>query len=1051
MRLHIKVVLFIISAIIVSTGTSAFVASRLIRYSLESEFTEKGQVVAQTISELISQSVIDNDPVFTRSMLEKIVNRTQEMEYAYVVDFDGRLFAHSFQRGFPKKLLDNLNHVHKQEQTVDDHRKTLGRHDIAIKKYLLGNEPTFEVAFPLIEDMKAHVHIGLNERRIVDQFNLLVKNLLIVSAGVIFFWAVIGFIISRRLIAPIRSLMRTVIAYGHGNLEGAMEIPRAGGEIRELAESLNQMIINRREMESALRQSEEKVRLLLEHTDEAICGLDLNDRCTIANAAAVKALGYASMEEMRGMDIHELIHCQPPTPTLSPQDDFTICQALRERLDYHSDDIFLQRTDGSHFPAEYWSHPIFSDETIVGTVITFIDISKRRGNEAALRKSEARLAEAQRIAHIGNWEWSIASNKIFWSDEIYQIFGFAPKQFEPTYDRIITSIHPDDRNELQQLIEKAIENNIPFDNTHRIVRPDGSERIINERARVHRDEKGIPIRLVGTVHDVTEQKKAEAELRRYQGQLETLVEQRTKKLKNEINERKQAEERLKKLSFAIEESPVSVVMTNAAGKIEYVNPKFCRVTQYTPEEVIGKNPRILKSGQQPREYYKAMWETIMAGQEWHGEFCNKKKDGTMFWELASIAPIRNEVGKITHYVAIKEDITAQKQMIRDLQKAKEVADEANEAKSLFLSSMSHELRTPLNSILGFAQLLDSDEKHPLTGAHKQSLHRILKSGEHLLHLINEILDLARIEGGSLEMSMEAVGISETLADMVSLIEQLANRQQVKVMVKPADSQLYVQADDTRLKQVLMNLLSNGIKYNRPGGEVEISCHKYDESFLRLTVADNGPGIPADKIGALFEPFNRLGAESSSIEGTGIGLTITKRIVELMKGRIEVETELGKGCTFHVDLPLATKPAELATEPTESAVGLQKKPTGHYTLLYVEDNITNRQLVQFILARRSNYTLLTADNAELGIKIARRQQPDIILMDIGLPDMDGFAALKQLHELKETSRIPVVALSANAMPMEIEEGLNAGFVQYLTKPINVGQFFQVLDAVLCDNP
>ena len=1032
MRLQKKIIFLIVITMTFCGATTTLVADRIIKRAMEVEVIEKGELLAQTIADLITSPVNTNDALATRAILQRIVDRTPEMEYAYVIGIDQLPFAHTFGDDFPAQLVTRSSGP--------------AAPLVAVRKLRLAATRITELDYPFIQGASTRIRIGFNDAHAHSIRQRLSGLLATIVALSTLLGTLVALVAGKKVVAPILQLTKDITAYGRNELKGPVQGSKAAGELRELTEAFNQMISQREATETSLLQSEGQIRLLLEHTGEAIFGLDVDGNCTLANNACVKMLGYSSHRELLGRNIHELLPCKHPDGSPLPVAECRVCRSFPMKEQSHGDDEVFWRADGTSFPVEYWSHPIIKDDEVIGAVVTFIDISKRKAAEFALQKSESRLAEAQRIAHIGNWEWDIATNDLQCSEEVYRILGITAGQFNATYEAFISYIHPDDREQVKEKIAAALQADLPFNIVHRILNPDGQERIVNARARVYRNTEKAPIRMLGTLHDITDIKRTEAELRLYQEQLEELVEKRTANLKAEISERQQAEARLKKLSIAVEESPVSVVITNAHGKIEYVNPKFSEVTQYTADETIGQNPRILKSGHQPKEYYREMWQTILSGKEWHGEFCNRKKDGTTFWELASIAPIHTEDGKISHFVAIKEDITDQKRIISELKKAKEAADEANEAKSLFLSSMSHELRTPLNSILGFAQLLDTDEVNPLCGAHKQSLHRILKSGEHLLHLINEILDLARIEGGSIDMSIAPVDIYELLNDVIPLVEQLAKRQGIEVILEKTTARYHVLADPTRLKQIVMNLLSNAIKYNRPGGEVIVSYQPTEQESLELAVADNGPGIPANKLNALFEPFNRLGAESSSVEGTGIGLTITKRLVELIDGHIDVESELGKGSTFRVTLPLVEKtqlkPCKPATDAERDAC-----PLGNYTLLYIEDNIINRQLLHFILERRPAYKLLTADNAEHGIEIARRQHPDVILMDIGLPDMDGFAALKRLKEIEETRQIPVVALSANAMPLDIEEGLQAGFVHYLTKPLNVGQFFQTIDAVL----
>ena len=374
----------------------------------------------------------------------------------------------------------------------------------------------------------------------------------------------------------------------------------------------------------------------------------------------------------------------------------------------------------------------------------------------------------------------------------------------------------------------------------------------------------------------------------------------------DITGRKESEEELRKLSLAVEKSPAVVVITDTKGSIEYVNPRFSEVTGYTLQDVIGKTPGIVSSGMTRTDTYAEMWDTLRQDEIWHGEFENRRKDGTTYWVAASIAPILDETGTTTHYVSVQEDVT-------ELRRAKEEAEAANQAKSEFLSSMSHELRTPLNAILGFAQLLEAGRKEPLSERQTGQVQYIMKAGQHLLDLINEVLDLAKIEAGRLSLEVTEVDSRSLLDECLSLTATQADRFGVTLEDGTTGTALpAINADYTRTKQVLLNLLSNAVKYNRERGRVHILATP-NEHHLRFRITDTGHGIPAAKQAELFRPFHRLGAESTEIEGTGVGLTITKQLVESMEGAIDFESEEGEGSAFWVDLPLATKAAETGAE------------------------------------------------------------------------------------------------------------------------------------------
>ncbi|MDC8759651.1 ATP-binding protein [Janthinobacterium fluminis] len=384
----------------------------------------------------------------------------------------------------------------------------------------------------------------------------------------------------------------------------------------------------------------------------------------------------------------------------------------------------------------------------------------------------------------------------------------------------------------------------------------------------------------------------------------------------------------------------------------------------------------------------------------------------------------------------------------ELARAVEEAKSADQAKSSFLSAMSHELRTPLNAILGFAQILTS-ERLPSTLAQKHEFaDHILKSGRHLLTLINEILDLAKVESGTVDLSLEPVGLADMLAECDSMIAPLAAQRRIG-LVFPDACALNVRADRTRLKQVLLNLLSNAVKYNRDGGTVLLDCHDGGAGLVRLSVQDTGAGLRAEQLDGLFQPFNRLGQERGTQEGTGIGLVVTKRLVELMAGQIGVSSQPGVGSVFWVDLPAtAPTPAPAAPAPEPAAAAAAARPgAAALTLLYVEDNPANLRLVEEIVRFRPGLRLLSAPDGKLGVEMARAHRPDLILMDLNLPGIGGAEALQLLRADPLTAHIPVIALTANAMPRDVERGLAQGFARYLTKPINIDEFTQAVNSTL----
>jgi signal transduction histidine kinase/ActR/RegA family two-component response regulator len=507
----------------------------------------------------------------------------------------------------------------------------------------------------------------------------------------------------------------------------------------------------------------------------------------------------------------------------------------------------------------------------------------------------------------------------------------------------------------------------------------------------------------------------------------------------------------------------SIIATDEKGIIQLFNVGAERMLGYSAAEVVNRiNPSDIHDPQEVMARAEALsieldtpitpgFEALAfkasRGIEDIYELTYICKDGSRFPAIVSITALRDDYGDLIGYLLIGTDNSLRKQVELKLNQAMAVAEKANLAKSDFLSSMSHELRTPLSAILGFAQLIESGSPPP-TATQKRSVDQILQAGWYLLELINEILDLALIESGKLSLSLEPMGLADVMLECAAMIEPQAHKRGISVTFPPFGTRYFVKADRTRVKQVLINLLSNAIKYNRIGGSVTVTCVEQVSGRIRIGIEDTGEGLSPEKIAQLFQPFNRLGQESNTEEGTGIGLVMTKRLIELMGGEIGLESTVGKGSVFWVEMNLTNKRIqEVGTPQPINAKTYLHSDAPLHTLLYVEDNPANLMLVEDLIARRPDIKLLTARDGHDGIAIARSALPDMILMDINLPGISGITALKILMEDPATAHIPVVALSANAIPRDIAKGLEAGFFRYLTKPIKVNEFMETLDITL----
>jgi len=528
--------------------------------------------------------------------------------------------------------------------------------------------------------------------------------------------------------------------------------------------------------------------------------------------------------------------------------------------------------------------------------------------------------------------------------------------------------------------------------------------------------------------------------------------------------RKRIEEEQKKLSLRLKAQHLytrnlvdsnidALTTTDPSGIITDVNKQMEVLTGNTREELIGTpyndyftDPELVAAG---------IKQVLIENKISDYELIARNMDGKETVVSINAATFFDRRNKLQGLFYGARDVTERKRLDQkllenniELERAKAVAESANQAKSDFLSSMSHELRTPLGAILGFAQLIESGTPAP-SPVQKRSIDQILKAGWYLLKLINEILDLALIESGKLSLSLEPVSLEDVMQECATMVEPQAQEHGIQIIFTPMKSLIFVNADRTRVKQLLLNILSNAIKYNNTNGKVTVTYTLSSPNNVRISVRDTGAGLTPEQLKKLFEPFNRLGQKGDVEEGTGIGLVVCKRLIEFMGGTIGVESTVGEGSVFWFELKQASAHQTFPhhTELTTIVDTSANSACQGDTLLYVEDNPANLMLVEDLLARRSDIRLLSARDAKSGIEIAISSQPDIILMDINLPGVSGIDALKILAEIPETAHIPIVALSANAIPRDIEKGLETGFYRYLTKPINVVEFMTTLDLTL----
>lgn len=821
--------------------------------------------------------------------------------------------------------------------------------------------------------------------------------------------------------------------------------------------------------------------------------------------------------------------------------------------------------------------PWFEDHEKVGGYIVYIeDITDRVILENTLTDEQNKLKEAQRIAKIGNWEFNLQTQELFWSDEVYAILGIVREGKSLLYADFLEFLHPDDIDKVQHAFLNAIKYHKPYEVTHRVLLKNGDVKVVQEKSEIYYDEQGQALRAVGTVQDITKSIAQEEALKKsnqylnnlftyanapiivwdsefkitkfnkafeqYTGRKEEevlgkhlellfpqeFVESNMKLIQQtstgerwetveipiqhlsgdvftfiwnsapivdfdenrtiatiaqgqDITERKRATEEIKALNQNLEQlveertlrlNKSLEILNNTSSRVpgmifqltqfkegklcfQFVSPGIKDLWGISPEEAAEDALIILEKihPDDIEQVKNVMYTSLTEPKPLTHEYRIIDDLGAIKWVLTNSLTYVDEDSNI-HWYGHSYDITSRKQVETEIIKAKEEAEIANQAKSKFLSRMSHELRTPLNSILGFAQLL---ELNNLPEIHKKSLDFIISSGKHLLNLINEVLDISAIESGNYRLNIEPVEIVVAIEEVLALIKPAAEKKEILLKISPqCESGNFALVDRMRLKQILMNLIDNAIKYNVHKGRVNIICgiDQAERKQIFITIQDTGRGIAKEDIDALYDPFQRLGAENSSIEGSGLGLTIVKHLVEAMGGRIHVYSELGIGTGFTVFFPISDQVMEtLANETSYSSEPLIVKENLLTTkILYIEDNNSNVELVKDVLEHvLPNVQLSVSKLGIPGVRLALNVKPQLILLDLDLPDLYGGEVLSKLKLNPMTKDIPVIIVSADTIPEKIDHLLKSGASDYLVKPLDIKLFVQTIERYLIEKP